>query len=83
VSGHILELLGTWGLSTINLWKSVSQERQATKEEIHMGWDDIFYRHQVLCMGKKGRARKRAESWCNHGGRTLERRWNVFGVFWS
>jgi hypothetical protein len=29
VSGHIPELLGTWGLSTINLGKSVSQERQA------------------------------------------------------
>jgi hypothetical protein len=29
VSGHIPELLGTWGLSTIILGKSVSQERQA------------------------------------------------------
>jgi hypothetical protein len=33
VSGHIPELLGIWGLSTIILGKSVSQERQATREE--------------------------------------------------
>jgi hypothetical protein len=29
VSGHIPKLLGTWGLSTIILGKSVSQERKA------------------------------------------------------
>jgi len=29
VSGHIQKLLGTWGLSTISLGKSVSQERKA------------------------------------------------------
>jgi hypothetical protein len=33
VSGHVLELLGTWGLSIISLGKSVSQERQATREK--------------------------------------------------
>jgi hypothetical protein len=42
VSGHIQELLGTWGLSTIILGKSVSQERQATREKIGMGWDNNF-----------------------------------------
>jgi hypothetical protein len=36
VSGHIPKLLGTWELSTINLGKSVSQESQATREEICM-----------------------------------------------
>jgi hypothetical protein len=33
VSGHVPNLLGTWGLSTIILGKSVSQERQATRED--------------------------------------------------
>jgi hypothetical protein len=31
MSGHIPNLLGTWGLSAISLGKSVSQERQAKK----------------------------------------------------
>jgi hypothetical protein len=33
VSGHIPKLLGTWGLSTIILGKSVSQERQAKERK--------------------------------------------------
>jgi hypothetical protein len=33
VSGHIPKLLGTWGLSTISLGKSVSQERQAKERK--------------------------------------------------
>jgi hypothetical protein len=42
VSGHIPKLLGTQGLSTINLGKSVSQEMQAKREEICIGWDIEF-----------------------------------------
>jgi hypothetical protein len=33
MSGHVPELLGTWGLSTISLGKSVIQERQSIREE--------------------------------------------------
>jgi hypothetical protein len=33
VSGHIPELLDTWGLSTISLGKSVSQERKAKERK--------------------------------------------------
>jgi hypothetical protein len=80
VSGHIPELLGTWGLSTISLGKSVSQERKATREEIHMGWDNKFFSQSSLCMGRKERERKRAWSWCNHGGRILEHNWSELGA---
>jgi hypothetical protein len=58
VSGHIPELLGTWGLSTTNLGKSVSQERQATREEISMGWDNKFLAVKFV-HGKKGREEER------------------------
>jgi hypothetical protein len=34
--------LGTWELGKFILGKSVSQERQSTREEIHMGWDRKF-----------------------------------------
>jgi hypothetical protein len=37
VSGHALELLGTWGLSTIIFGKSVSQERQAKERKFIWG----------------------------------------------
>jgi hypothetical protein len=57
VSGHILELLGTWGLSTINLGKSVSQERQATREEIRMGWDKKFVAVK-FCAWEEGKRKK-------------------------
>jgi ABC-type uncharacterized transport system permease subunit len=59
VSGHIVELLATWGLSTIILGKSVSQERKATREEMCMGWDKAILVSQVLCMGRKEREGKR------------------------
>jgi hypothetical protein len=58
VSGHIPELLGTWGLIKIILGKSVSQERQATREKIHMGWDKIFFLLVKFVHGKKGESKK-------------------------
>ena len=39
VSGHIPKLLGTWGLSTISLGKSVSQERK--EKERNFVWVEI------------------------------------------
>jgi len=49
VSGHVLELLGTWGLSTISLEKSVSQERKA-KERKSVCVRTTVLVSQVLCM---------------------------------
>jgi hypothetical protein len=40
------------------------------------GLGQQFLDSQVLCMGRKERERKRAWSWCNHGGRILERNWS-------
>jgi hypothetical protein len=46
VSGHIRELLGTWGLSTISLGKSVSQESQA-KGRIFVWFGTTILRQDV------------------------------------
>jgi hypothetical protein len=71
VSGHIPELLGTWGLSTIILGKSVSQERQAKGRKFV--WVGTTVRgRKFLCMREKERARKRAWSGCSHGEWILE-----------
>jgi hypothetical protein len=58
VSGHIPNLLDTWGLSTISLGKSASRN-EIQREEIRMGWDNKFFRIVKLCMGRK-RERNRA-----------------------
>jgi hypothetical protein len=52
VSGHIPELSGTWGLSTIILGKSVREERQAKREEIHMVSTTVR-RRKFVCMKKR------------------------------
>jgi hypothetical protein len=56
VSGHIPNLLGTWGLSTIILGKSVSQERKPKRGNLY-GLGQQFLVSQVFCMGRKERAR--------------------------
>jgi hypothetical protein len=59
VSGHIPELLGTWGLSTIILGKSVSQERQAKGRKFVWVGTTVL-RQEVFVHERKERARKRA-----------------------
>jgi hypothetical protein len=58
VSGHIPELLGTWGLSTISLGKSVSQERKAKRGNLY-GLGQQFLESQVFVHGKKGEREER------------------------
>jgi hypothetical protein len=58
VSGHIPELLDTWGLSTISLGKSVSQERKDKgRKSIRVG--KTVLRHEVFVHEGKERERKR------------------------
>jgi hypothetical protein len=52
VSDHIQNLLGTWGLSTINLGKSVIQERQA-KERKFVWVGTTVFRESSLGMGNR------------------------------
>jgi hypothetical protein len=42
VISHIPKLLGTWGLSTISMGKSASQERQAKERKFVEENDDNF-----------------------------------------
>jgi hypothetical protein len=55
VSGHIPKLLGTWGLSTVNLGKSVSQERK-TKERKFVWVETTIFSESSLCMENMERA---------------------------
>jgi hypothetical protein len=66
VSGHIPNLLGTWGLSTIILGKSVSQERQA-KESKFVWVGTTVLDKKFLVHEEQGERKKRDCSWCNHG----------------
>jgi hypothetical protein len=58
VSGHIPKLLGTWGLSTIILGKSVSQERQAKERKLY-GLGQQFLDSQVFVHEKQVERKKR------------------------
>jgi hypothetical protein len=71
VSGHIPELLGTWGLSTIGLGKSVNQERQAKGRKFVWVGTTVL-RQEFFVHEEKGRARNRAWSRCSHGEKILE-----------
>jgi hypothetical protein len=81
VSGHIPKLLGTWGLSTINLGKSVSQASKP-KEEICMGRDNNFYTlsfvHEEQVERKK-ESLELVQPW-RENSRAC---WSIFGAFWS
>jgi hypothetical protein len=54
VSGHIPKLLGTWGLSTISLGKSVSQERKSKERKFVWVGDKKFLVSQVFAWETRG-----------------------------
>jgi hypothetical protein len=63
VSGHIPKLLGTWGLSTIILGKSVSQEIQAKgRKFVWVGTTSFLIVNVVH--EKRVEGKKRGGSWC-------------------
>jgi hypothetical protein len=81
VSGHIPNLLGTWGLSTISLGKSVSQERQA-KERKFVWVGTTILVSQVLCM--RARREKETELEVDAAMEGNSRAsWSVIGANWS
>jgi hypothetical protein len=66
VSGHILELLGTWDLNTIRLGKSVSQERKVKGRKFE--WEGTKILRQEFCVHEgKGEQEREIEA-----GATME-----------
>jgi hypothetical protein len=77
VSGHIPKLLGTWGLSTIILGKSVSQERK--EKERNFVWVErevttvrAVWEVSQVCAWKGDREKKRELGSATIGGKILE-----------
>jgi hypothetical protein len=62
VSGHLPKLLGTWGLSTISLGKSVIQERQEKERKFRGGRAQQWGVSKGDAQDPRGVRRKRAWS---------------------
>jgi hypothetical protein len=82
VSGHIPKLLGTWGLSTIILGKSVSQERKPKRGNSY-GLGQQFLGESSLCMRDKERAKKHSLKLMQPWRENSRASWSVIGVNWS
>jgi hypothetical protein len=70
------------GISTINLGKCVSQEMQAKREEICMGWDKNFRQSMFLHEGKVENKKERLEleqPWTTN----YRAYWSISGAFWN
>jgi hypothetical protein len=76
-------VIGHMGVEYNHLGEECELRKASHKRGNLYGLGEQVLSTQALCMGRKERERKRAWSWCSHGGRTLECNWSVTRANWS